>query len=445
MMSIRRRLMWILLAGIGVLLCVAAAGVYLEIADEIGEMFDVQLQQAAYTFPRVGTAAVLPPVTRGGDDDNPLAKLVVEVRRNGLSTPVYHSLEHALLPANAPPGWSTIRIGGHSWRLYTTRFDGRSVEVSQPLAVRQAAVGEIAIQMLLPLLVVLPLVGLVIWFGVGRGLRPLAETATAVQGRSPRALDTLPTTGLPRELAPLVAALNDLMTRLDDEINAQKAFIADAAHALLTPLTALQLQVQLLDRAADEAERISAQAELRAGLSRSIHLARQLLTLAREHPEFSAPTKTVDLATLAKETIDVRTALARSRSLSIGTTGLTPAPILGDPNGLRILLGTLIDNAVKYTPQGGRVAVTTFYASLSADSSVILRVEDSGPGIAPDDMTRVFDRFYRSPNQTESGSGLGLAIARKIAQRHGATLTLNNGGALGGVIAECRFPPQDQL
>lgn len=435
MTSIRRRLLWTLLVGVGVLLSAAAAGVYVEVLEEIDELFDIQLQQAAHTFPRLSDASVLPAVTAGGDEDNPLERLVVEVRRPGVAAPVYHSLTHALLPADAPAGWSTRKIDGARWRIYRVDLDGRSVAVGQPLAVRRAVAGQIAAQLLLPLLAALPVVGLLIWLGVGRGLRPLERTARDVQRRSPVDLSPLPVAALPRELTPLVTSLNELMARLERALKLQKDFVADAAHELLTPLTALQLQVQLLERVGNGTERAGVQAELRAGLARTIHLARQLLTLARQDPERPVPHAVVDLAALASEIVATRAVVARARDIDLGLARATPARVVGDRDALRILLENLVDNAVKYTPRGGRVDVT----ACADDGRATLTVSDSGHGIPPPELQRVFDRFYRRVGQEATGSGLGLAIAREIATRHGACLTLTNGGALGGLVAECRF------
>ena len=180
---------------------------------------------------------------------------MVEIRTPASPTPVYHSRTRVRLPAVAPPGWSTVRIGGQGWRMYRARLSGRRIDVAQPLAVRRAAAGEISAALLIPLAVALPLAAVIVWFGIGRGLAPLQRTARDVRSRSPADLAPLPRGRIPRELAPLIEALDDLMERLRHALDAQKEFIADAAHELLTPVTALALQVQLLARAVDEPQR----------------------------------------------------------------------------------------------------------------------------------------------------------------------------------------------
>ncbi|HUX74225.1 MAG TPA: ATP-binding protein [Steroidobacteraceae bacterium] len=435
MSSIRRRLLYGLLIGIGALLCAAAAAVYAEISDEVDEVFDAQLQQAAYAF----SSLPLPsrPQTEGRESaDTPLRHLVVEVRDPHSPTPIFHSSIRVSLPASAVPGWSNILIRGRDWRMYGALLAGHYVAVAQPLSVRRQATNEIAAKLLLPLAAALPLAALIVWLGVGRGLLPLQRTAQEVRRRSHADLSPIANAGLPLELTPLVTALNDLMGQLQRTLRAQKDFIADAAHELLTPLTALTLQTQLLARADDAEQRALALSELGAGLARTIHVARQLLTLARQDPDFSAAVADVDLAALVREAVAAHAPTAAAYGIGLHLAGCAPAIVSGDAHGLRILLDNLLDNAVKYTPRGGRVEV---HALRGADAAV-LRVEDSGAGVPDEQLARIFDRFYRRPGTEVTGSGLGLAIARQVALRHHASLTLRNGGALGGLLAECRLP-----
>ncbi len=433
MTSIRRGLLVWLLAGISLLLLAASVAVFLEIQDEVDELFDAQLQQSAYAFPQ---GAVRPAVVSDDDeDDSPLQHLVIEVRQPGVDKPLYHSRTRALLPSHAPLGFSDPEINGERWRMYAVQTTRRRVEVAQPHSVRADAVDEIAGQLLLPLAATLPLAALLIWFGVGRGLKPLRRTARDIQRRSDADLAALDVSVLPLELRPMVDALNELMDRLAQVLQAQKHFIADAAHELLTPLSALQLQVQWLQRIDDGDEHAQGLLELRAGIERTVRLARQLLALARLESMNAAVAVEINLAALTREVIAELAGIAAARSIDIGFEGERSLQIKGDGEALRILLSNLIDNAVKYTPTGGRVDVSV----RREGGDDLLRVEDSGPGIPPPDLRRVFDRFYRPPGQSATGSGLGLAIARNIAERQGAILSLRNGSTLGGLIVECRW------
>jgi len=221
-------------------------------------------------------------------------------------------------------------------------------------------------------------------------------------------------------------------------MQAQREFIADAAHELRTPLTALQLQAQLLERATDEAERQAAMADLKHGLERSIHVVRQLLTLARQEPGASEPpVARVALADLVSQAVAASANTAAARNIDLGVAASDPAAcVTGNAEALRTLLDNLVGNAVRYTPAGGRIDVS---CGSSADHAW-LEVSDNGPGIPAAERERVFDRFYRRSGQEVAGSGLGLAIVRAIADKHRAGIELTDAPG-GGLRVRVDFPP----
>jgi two-component system OmpR family sensor kinase len=279
---------------------------------------------------------------------------------------------------------------------------------------------------------------------VGRGLRPLHRVAREVASRRPDSLEPLPAGAVPSEVRPLVEALNHLLARLAQALAVQRAFVADAAHELRTPLTALQIQLQLTERANDETGRRQALGELRAGLERAIHLVQQLLTLARQEPGAgaAAPFTRLALADLARQGLADHAALAHARRIDLGARELdAEAWVQGDAAALRTLLGNLVDNAVRYTPEGGRIDVTVVRDPPTAAAPACwLCVSDSGPGIPVEERERVLARFYRRPGQDETGSGLGLAIVQRIAEHHQARLVLDT-SPLGGLRIAVGFPP----
>jgi two-component system OmpR family sensor kinase len=308
------------------------------------------------------------------------------------------------------------------------------------MAVRQRLAAAAALRTLAPFLVLLPALGLLIWFIVGRGLTPLVAVAGAVKARTPAALHPLPERDLPEEIQPLVTALNDLLARLGRTLAAQRNFVADAAHELRTPLTALRLQVQLAERAQEPVERASAFATLRQGLERATHLVEQLLTLARQEPEAAdQPFAPVQLGELVHEVVSALEPLAAARSIDLGVTRNEGGTIRGARESLRTLVMNLVDNAIRYTPAGGRVDV----ASYREGARAVLAVTDTGPGVPPEERERVFDRFYRRVGSETSGSGLGLSIVRNIAQRHGAQVMLDSGPAGRGLSVCVVFPPHE--
>jgi two-component system OmpR family sensor kinase/two-component system sensor histidine kinase QseC len=284
---------------------------------------------------------------------------------------------------------------------------------------------------------VAPLLAALIWFSVGASLAPLRRVAAEVKQRDAHALGPLPDDGAPAEIAPLMQAINALLARLRESFSAQRAFVADAAHELRSPLTALKLQLGLLARAPSEAARAEALQALAEGIERATRLVEQLLTLARSEPgAVEAARERVDLAETARLSIADVVALAAARGVEIALEAPVPVPVWGHAPGLRILVRNLADNAVRYTPGGGQVEI----AVTAAPDGAVLLVDDSGPGIPPAERERVFDRFYRRNlgDDAASGSGLGLAIVRAIADQHGARIALET-SPLGGLRVRVAF------
>jgi two-component system, OmpR family, sensor kinase len=435
MTSIRKQLLWTLLPAVLVLLAIAVLAVLREVRDELNELFDAQLAQASLTLPATPVSE-LPPAT-GDDDDDPRSDLVVATWAPGAAEPVFLLPTHAPLSRQAPPGFSTQEIAGVKWRVFIRHDGERTVAAAQPLRVRDGAEMDIAEQLIVPLTLLVPAIILTVLFLVQRGLRPLTRFAHELDSRRPDALASLPLTALPAELLPMATAMNDLLARLSRALAAQEVFIADAAHELLTPLTALQVQVQMLERARSEERRTQATADVRSSLERCIALARQLLTLARYSGE-TPPARDfeqVPLLGVVRAAVAEVLPKAHARGIDLGVTSSTDCVIQGDDKALLTLLANLLDNAIKYSPQGSRVDV----AIDLRERAPVVTVSDGGPGIAAADQARVFDRFYRSRNVETQGSGLGLAIALEIAIRHGAQIALRTPGRLGGLDAEVVF------
>jgi len=289
----------------------------------------------------------------------------------------------------------------------------------------------------LPVVIVLPFLGLLGWWIVGRGLAPLTDVAKTLSRRDPTSLLPVTVEELPIEVRPLVESLNALLQRLEVSFDTQRRFAADAAHELRTPLTALTLQVQLAARALSEDERAIALQRMEQGVKRATRLVQQLLTMARLEPESAQkPAVPTDLAMLATATVEELRPLAEQKSIALGVDATAPAWVLGQEDALRILLTNLIDNAIRYTPQSGRVHVSV----QPGDATTQLIVQDNGPGIPPDERERVFDRFYRGRDAAAGGSGLGLAIVRQVANMHGVSVTLSAGNQASGLQALATFP-----
>jgi two-component system OmpR family sensor kinase len=370
--------------------------------------------------------------------------LVVQIwDRNGVQ--LYLSQPQRVLPQHAQLGFSNLHTEAGDWRVFSALAGNQVVQVAQPMRARRELAASMALRTIVPLIAVMPVLALLVWLIIARGLQPLERVAAAVSRRSPTQLEPLAERGLPREVQPLVQALNGLLRRLGQALSGQRTFIADAAHELRTPLTAVHLQAQLAERATSDTERRKALADLKAGLERATRLSEQLLTLARTEPGVEAserPAQPVDLSALAREVIEEFAPLAAAKQIDLGLSEGGTATVRGDREALRTLLSNLIDNALRYTDSGGRVDVA---AETEAGRATLL-VRDNGPGIEADERARVFDRFYRGqPAGAEAarehvrGSGLGLAIVKSICDRHGAAIELGPGIDGAGLGVTVRF------
>jgi signal transduction histidine kinase len=431
MKSIRARLLVALIILVALISLLAAGVTYRRVLNETSSLFDYQLRQMALSLrSQISLAPRIEVPPEQGDADFVIQIWDVFGARTYLSRPGLPMINQTVL------GYADLSLRGQAWRAYGLQTADGVIQIAQPVRVREELARSAAVRVVIPLLLLLPImIGAVAWI-VRRGLLPLRYVTAEVQRRDVRSLRPLGSENLPREIEPLVSELNRLLARLQEAFDTQRAFISDAAHELRSPLTALRLQLQLLDRAPDESARQEARQRLGAAVERAIHLAEQLLTLARSDPQEPAGAEeSVDLAAAAAQGLTDTHDLALSRHIELSLDAPANVLLRGDPQALRTLIRNLVDNAVRYTPSGGYVQVRCRATSDGA----LLEVTDSGPGIAPADRDRVFDRFYRRATAQESGTGLGLAIVKAIAERHGARITLDE-TAGGGLHVAVSFP-----
>ena len=418
MRTIRQQLLLWLLAGMLVCTVIAGLAMYLKVREEASELFDYQLQEIATSLPKDFSAATPEP----GEHD-PEQDIVLQVW-DAAGTRIYASHPSVALPRLAHEGFRTVQVGDTDWRVFGRTRDGRFLQVAQDLDARDELVFGVAARSLAPFLALIPVLALLIALVVGRSLAPLQRVARAVEQRSADALQPLSAEGIPPEIQPMLRALNDLLGRLGQALEAQRDFVADAAHELRTPLTALKLQLQLAERAEPGAAQAEAFARLHRRLDRAAHLVEQLLALARQEPSLEEVAREeIDLVRLAREVVADHDALAESRGIDLGVEVESTASVRGQRDALRVMLGNLVDNALRYTPAGGRVDVIVG----AEGGRPALRVNDTGPGIPPAQRERVFDRFHRGGDTETPGTGLGLAIVKRVAERHGATVQLADG------------------
>jgi len=441
--SLRRRLLALLLGGVAVCWLAALAWTYVDAHHEVDELLDAQLAQSAQVLLALGSFEL--------DDEVEVEALEEAAHRyqRKLMFQIWDHHERLVLRSpNAPTTPLTERDGfsetsdaqGH-WRYFSqTSRHGKHrmrVVVAENHEVRDELVAHSAMRMLLPGVVSLVVLGLWVWLATRRALLPLATVAQQVAKRDPARLLAVAPEAAPAEIKPLIEALNDLFARVEHAIDNERRFTADAAHELRTPLAALAAQAQVAARARDAAEREHALGQLGSGIARAAHLVDQLLTLARLEPQPGAvPRAAVRLDHLAQEVCADHGASALAKDIALELDA-QPLSIAADADLLRVLLRNLVDNAIRYTPRGGQVRVTV--AGDAAGAGVT--VSDSGPGIPEAERERVFARFSRLAGQETEGSGLGLSIVRRIADLHGATVTLATAEDGKGLAVAVRFSP----
>ena len=427
MRSVRAQLLVGLILGLGAMSALAGYGIFRSTLEEANELFDYELRSVAISLPQSVADTELANKESGDFEGLQDDRVVIQIwDASGLLT--YESIPGARLPRQHT-GFQSVEAGGRHYRVFGLQQASRFVQVGQPLSVRDESALTQASRTLWPLLAIVPLEIALVLLVVKRALRPVTIISRSLAARSIETLAPLDmANAIPTEIEPLVEALNDLLLRLDRALRAQRVFVADAAHELRTPLTALKLQIQVARRDHATLSDEDLLRKLEDRVNRAIHLVQQLLTLAREDAEASAPAGVADLRHVATQVVGELSVLAEHKGIDIGLECTGPAAmesqivVNGDETSLTTMVTNLVDNAIRYTSPGGQVDVRL----RASDTEVTLEVVDDGPGIPVADLDRVLDRFYRAGNTTGQGSGLGLAIAAKVAAKHRAGFSVLN-------------------
>jgi two-component system sensor histidine kinase QseC len=448
--SLKRRLIVLLLAGTAAFWALVAGLSYYNAHHEVDELFDVQMAQLGHTLLALALAD-----GDGPDASVPWPHLGQGHRRHGLHEEprmmfqlrdgkgklLLRTPNAPETPLTAREGFSEVRDSTGHWRYFLIHDpDNRfQVQVGENHAVRDELIQKTVAQFMLPILIGLPLLGFWVWHATGRGLAPLAKIREELDQRGPDHLASLPAEAIPEEIAPLVATLNRLLGEIQQTLESERRFTADAAHELRTPLAALQTQLQVAQRARDTGEREHALSQMREGLTRTSRLVEQMLHLARLDPERKLPqAATLDLADVVREACAELGPTALAKNLDLALEAEEAAPMAGDKDWLHILVRNLVDNAIRYTPSGGQIMVAV--SPRSAAAGPVLHVGDSGPGIPPEQRESALRRFHRLDNTGQSGHGLGLSIVARVAELHGAVLSLERDPHLHGLGVSLVFP-----
>lgn len=443
--SVRRHLLWWLLPGTLAIFLVSLLVAWWISLDTAEEAHDQGLIDAAHEV--AGQLGTVPP---SGIKDLP-----PRAQRSLLADPadrVYFRVEsthggllagdrHLPLPAESPstddPVVYDTKIAGQTLRAVALRHQNADREVlviiGSTVKKRDKIIREIILGLLVPELLLIGATLAVIWFGVRAGLTPLASLRDELAHRSATDLSPLRSQA-PEEIQPVVVEINSLLLRLDKSLTSQRNFVSDAAHQLRTPIAALQAQVEATLRESDGETRIRLEQVLSPALRLS-HLVDQMLALARAEPTSRQTVRLVDLAQLVRSAADNWLPQAIEKGIDLGFD-LRSAPVRGNELMLSELLANLINNALHHTPVGGSVTVNCGMGGGQA----WINVEDSGPGIAERERTKVFGRFYQTPDHPGNGCGLGLAIVAEIALQHGGQAFADQSPSLGGARVGVNLP-----
>ncbi|OLL30803.1 two-component sensor histidine kinase [Burkholderia sp. SRS-W-2-2016] len=457
--SIRRRLSLLVLASIVAVWGVALVSSYRQASHEVDAWEQARLAELAQMLALLDKSNLTTLANaridvreeeKGGDpgandldDDDTLPRDALFQARaaNGeilAGSPELRALNAWDLPLPAASGARDLTLGGQMYHSFTLRdsASGHSVRVFEPANTRSDLVSGVASRLARPTLLALPVLALLVWLGIGWSLAPLQVLSAAIRARDANRLEPVGIARAPLEVRPLVDALNQLLARLAHSLERERAFTADAAHELKTPLAAIKVQAQVALAEPDVALQRLAMERVVQGVDRSARLAEQLLLLARLDAQEKLPTAALKPAAIAQDTLLANQRNAQRKNINVMLSGDPLAEIDAEPVLIGILLDNLLDNAIKY----GRADGTVEVAVRQAEGRVVVSVRDDGPGVAPDDLQRLTDRFFRATGTQATGSGLGLSIVERIAGHFGASVQLGAGIGERGLAVSVSFP-----
>jgi two-component system sensor histidine kinase QseC len=440
--SLRQRVSVLVMLSLLLVWSITAVLSYRESSEEINELFDVQLEQGA----RIILLLDLKRLQRLADGESSTDGSTQLIKEHDGDQQEDHEHKTTALPfqvwsaegrlllhnASAPhapfqkgSGFDSISLENKLWRSLAiwNENKGFQVRVFEDAQQRSHLAGSITWRMLLPLLIALPGLVLLIWFSIGRGLLPLQAMSAAIAARDANKLDLIALDKVPVEVQSVVTSLNGLLQRLSLSMEQERRFTADAAHELRTPLAAIQVQAEVALAAQDRQQQDQAMRGIIEGVKHTTRLSEQLLMLARLDHVKPESQQSIELSELARRCAAVHANSALEKDIELSVNATEVFTLRGDAVLLEVMLGNLVDNAIRYTQANGNIEIDI----AKQGEQIVLSVMDDGPGLSDTDKARVSDRFYRGEGNGSSGSGLGLSIVERIAQVHGAKVLLKQG------------------
>lgn len=431
--SLRIQLSLWIMAAIVVVGSVATVASFAFAEGEAHELQDETLKQVG------GLVQRIPPAVLEKADifqpDAPSSERVAVIRLYGAARGLCGESRDVAIPCGLSEGMHTFVSGGERWRAWVaSNPEGMRFAVVQPTALRDEIARDGSLRTLVPLLFLMAALMLVVAWVLRRSFTPITRLAETLDQTQGRVVDALPIEGVPSEVAPFIVSINRLLQRLREAMAQQRRFVADAAHELRSPLTALTLQAQNIDTKAMAPETRERIDDLRAGLKRSTRLVSQLLSLARLQQGSQETHEAVVVKDVVQQVVEEALGFAESKHIDLGVERLESLTLQADRLALHTALRNLLDNAIRYTQDGGRVDLRVY----QEDDWVCIEVQDNGPGMTPENLRQACQPFFRATEAEETGSGLGLAIANDLARTMGGTLQLHAPGV--GLVVRLRLP-----
>nr|WP_157040389.1 ATP-binding protein [Polaromonas naphthalenivorans] len=435
--SLQNRLLLLVLSGVALVWLVTSVLTWFDVRHELDELLDGHLAQAAALL------VVQQAQEMEEDDGKGLDAPTLHRYAPKVAFQVFHEDRLALRSANAPVapmvgagkdftfGFRTVQMDGMDWRVFAAHGAKRDVQVyvGEQVSSRNAILWAVLRSTLWPMAVALPLLVLAVWWAVRLGVQPIRQLGRVLAERQPQALSPVAIDHLPDEMAPMIAALNSLFERIGLLLESERRFTADAAHELRTPIAAIRMQAQVAMGESDNALRQHALQGTLEGCDRATRLVEQLLSLSRLEAAESPAMADVDLRALAQRVVAELAPKAIGKKQSLEFEASQPCTIPGNETLLAVLVRNLVDNAVRYSPLAAHIRVEV----QRQNGQVVLRVEDSGPGLDDAERQRLGERFFRVTGSLESGSGLGWSIVRRIAAVHRLKIDVGRSARLGGL------------
>ena len=439
--SLKSRLLWYIMVAIALTAVFQVYMAFQTTVHETDELFDYQMQQVAYSLrPATQGAGIGSADTRMDNDNDEDDEFVIQIWAPGKAQP-FQSNDTVAQLTRTPEGFSSTHLQGKLFRVFALTSGDHLIQVAQEAGLRDKIAGKQAFRTVAPILATLPLLLFLVWRGVSQAFAPIARITSQLASRRGNQLQSLSSEGLSREVAPFVEEVNSHYERVRHTLESQRQFLADAAHELRSPIAALNLQMEVLSRTLDNEQQEKAAQSLKTGINRAARVIEQMLTLENQQALLAGQRtrSAVDLSRVVDRTLQDVQDQASAKCIAVHANVSTGYMVSGDFEMLAIMVRNVLDNAIRYTPEGGTITATLE----RRPAEVTLSVQDNGPGIPPEYMDRVFDRFFRVPGSVGNGSGLGLAIVSEIAGFHHASVTMDPVSHEGGLNLQITFPALD--